>query len=191
VTDEVTVLPARMLGLSGFVVLAAGEYGGELELLVETTETSTGCRACGVVATPHGRRVHLVRDIPSAGRPVLLVWRKRLWRCDEVACRQRTWSETHPQVGHRAALTERARKWACERVGRDGLTVEAVRHELGVGWNTVMRAVRAYGTPLVEAIDRLAGVTALGVDEHVVRHEALLFRMEVRDLHRLVVVATR
>jgi len=24
-----------------------------------------------------------------------------------------------------------------------------------------------------------------------VRHEALLFRMEVRDLHRLVVVATR
>jgi hypothetical protein len=31
----------------------------------------------------------------------------------------------------------------------------------------------------------------IGVDEHVVRHEALLFRMEVRDLHRLVVVATR
>ena len=29
----------------------------------------------------------------------------------------------------------------------------------------------------------------LGVDEHVVRHEALLFRMEVRDLHRLAVAA--
>jgi len=27
------------------------------------------------------------------------------------------------------------------------------------------------------------------VDEHVVRHEALLFRMEVKDLHRLAVVA--
>jgi hypothetical protein len=53
-----------------------------------------------------------------------------------------------------------------------------------------MRAVRrAYGEPLVNAPDRLAGVTGLGVDEHVVRHEALLFRMEVRDLHRLVVVA--
>ena len=36
---------------------------------------------------------------------------------------------------------------------------------------------------------RLTGVSVLGVDEHVVRHEALLFRMEVGDLHRLVVVA--
>lgn len=29
----------------------------------------------------------------------------------------------------------------------------------------------------------------VGVDEHCVRHEALLYRMEVRDLHGLVVVA--
>ena len=29
----------------------------------------------------------------------------------------------------------------------------------------------------------------LGVDEHIVRHEALLFRMEVRDLRRFAVVA--
>jgi len=36
---------------------------------------------------------------------------------------------------------------------------------------------------------RFAGVARLGVDEHVVRHEALLFRMEVRDLHRFAVVA--
>src|SRR5664280_853345 len=31
------------LGLPGFVVLAAAEYGGELELLIETTESLTGC----------------------------------------------------------------------------------------------------------------------------------------------------
>ena len=36
---------------------------------------------------------------------------------------------------------------------------------------------------------RFENVTILGVDEHVVRHEALLFRMEVRDLHRLAVAA--
>lgn len=29
------------LGLPGFVVLAAGEYSGELELLVERTESTT------------------------------------------------------------------------------------------------------------------------------------------------------
>lgn len=169
-SDDVTGLPATMLGLPGFEVLAAGDYGGELELLIESTETVTGCPSCGVVATPHGRRDHLVRDIPSAGRPVLLVWRKRLWRCEEPACGKRTWTETSPAIGRRAALTERARRWACERVGRDGETVEAVRVQLGVGWNTVMRAVRVYGTPLVDAPDRLTGVTGLGVDEHVWQH---------------------
>jgi transposase len=32
-----------VLDLPGFVVLAAGEYGGELELLVETTTTGVHC----------------------------------------------------------------------------------------------------------------------------------------------------
>ncbi len=94
---DAIALPATMLGLPGFEVLAAGECGGELEVLVQTTETLVGCPACGVVATPHGRRDHLVRDIPSAGRPVLLVWRKRLWRCEEPRCGKRTWSESIPR----------------------------------------------------------------------------------------------
>lgn len=42
--------------------------------------------------------------------------------------------------------------------------------ELGVGWNTVMRAVREHGWPLVDDPGRLAGVTGLGVDEHVWAH---------------------
>jgi transposase len=159
-----------MLGLAGFVVLAAAEYGGELELLVESAETVAGCPGCGVLATAHGRRDHLVRDIPAAGRPVLLVWRTRIWRCDEPRYARRTWTEISPAVRARAALTERARWWACQRVGRDGDTVEAVRIELGVGWNTVMRAVRECGEPLVDDPGRLEGVTGLGVDEHVWQH---------------------
>ena len=42
---------------------------------------------------------------------------------------------------------------------------------------------------MIETEGRFDGVTTIGVDEHIVRHEALLFRMEVRDLHLLVVVA--
>lgn len=70
------LVSAEMLGMPGFVVLAAGEYGGELELLTETVETTTGCPDCGVVAEVHARRPHLVRDVPAGGRPVLLVWSK-------------------------------------------------------------------------------------------------------------------
>ena len=55
---------AVALGLPRFVVLAAGEYAGELELLVETTESVTGCPRCGVVATLHDRKPRWVRDLP-------------------------------------------------------------------------------------------------------------------------------
>ena len=65
-----------------------------------------------------------------------------------------------------------------------------VAEGLGVSWNTANVAVLAEGQRLLIADPaRLDGVKVVGVDEHVVRHEALLFRMEVRDLHRLVVVA--
>ena len=80
-------------------------------------------------------------------------------------CPKRTWTESSPAIRAKAALTERARMWACRRVGEDGDTVEDVRLELGVGWGTVMRAVREYGEPLVDDPDRLAGVLGLGVDE--------------------------
>jgi transposase len=159
-----------MLGLPGFVVLGAGEAAGELELLVETTARRTGCPRCGALAVPQGRREHLVRDVPTHGRPVLLVWSKRIWRCRDPHCAARTWTETAGAVAPRAALTERARRWACEQVGYGERTVAAVCRELGVGWGTVMRAVRDYGQPLADDPARLGGVTGLGVDEHVWQH---------------------
>jgi transposase len=131
-SDSIAV-PVAMLGLAGFVVLAAGDVGGEVELLVETTEGVTGCPSCRVLATAHGRREHLLRDVPWGARPVVLVWCKRVWRCDEPRCAQRTWIETSEHVAPRAVLTERARWWACQRVGRDGDSVARVARELGVG----------------------------------------------------------
>ena len=92
--SDPTAVPVAMLGLAGFRVLAACEIAGELELLVETTASVTGCQSCGVVATAHGRREHLARDVPCGGRPVVLVWCKRIWRCDEPRCAKRTWTET-------------------------------------------------------------------------------------------------
>ncbi len=41
----------------------------------------------------------------------------------------------------------------------------AVAVEYGVGWRTIMRAVRDHGRPLVDDPARLVGVAAVGVDE--------------------------
>ena len=53
---------------------------GRLVITVETDASLAGCPRCGVVAIGHGRRVHTVADAPAFGSPVVVVWRKRIWR---------------------------------------------------------------------------------------------------------------
>ena len=156
---------SRLLGLDGFEVLAAEVVGGEWRLAVQTTVELVGCAGCGVRAEAHGRRAVRVRDLPAGGRPVVLCWRKRIWRCTEPACGVRTWTEQVAAIRPRAVLTERARAEACRRVGKDAHAVAAVARDLGVGWATVMRAVADHGRPLVDDLTRLEGIAALGLDE--------------------------
>jgi transposase len=181
-----------LVGMAGFVVGAHELEGDEWWLLIETTTDRVGCPSCGVRAVGHGRRRVQVRDLSIAGRPVRLVWAKRIWRCPEVACERRTWSETHPAIRSRASLTERARREMCRRVGRDGASVAAVAAAFGVGWHTAMGAVVAHGTPLVDDPDRLGGPGALGLDETAfLRASARRARVMVTgfvdlDRHRLL-----
>ena len=86
-----------------------------------------------------------VRDLPAAGRPVVLVWSKRLWRCTEPGYSTATWSETHPGIGQRMSVTERARPEMCRRVGEDEDSVAEVARAFGVGWGAAMRGLPSEG----------------------------------------------
>ena len=154
-----------LLGLDRFEVTAAEIADEEWRLEVQTTATTVGCVACGSQARVHARRTVRVRDLPIGGRPVVLAWRKRVWRCVEPACAVQTWTEQTVAIRPRAVLTERARAEACRRVGKDAHAVAAVARDLGVGWATVMRAVADHGQPLVDDPTRLDGVATLGLDE--------------------------
>ncbi|MDQ6934351.1 MAG: hypothetical protein M3130_03540 [Actinomycetota bacterium] len=129
--------------------------------------------------------------LPVSGIPARLVWLARLWRCREPACLVKVFTEQHELVPPRAKVTSRAASWATDALTFDDTTVSALARHLGVDWHTCWDAVEADATRRLADPARLDGVEVLGVDEHIVRHEALLFRMEVRDRHRLVVVATR
>lgn len=174
---------AALLGLDGFVVLGVAEVDGELELLVETSASLVGCPGCGAVARAKDRRPTWVRDLPLAGRPMVLCWWKRVWCCPHARCEVRTWTERHPAIAPRAVLTERARQWAFEQVGERDAAVSAVAGQLGVAWWTVMEQVIARGAPLVDdparldppsppstagpadTVAALGSVSAVGVDE--------------------------
>jgi hypothetical protein len=146
---------AGLLGLDGFRVLAHGEVAGELDVLVETTETLVGCPGCGAVAKPKDRRPSWVRDLPMADRAVVLCWWKRVWECPYSACEQKTWTETCEAIAPRACLTERARQWAFCQVGEHDAAVSATANRWGVAWWTVMTQVLHRGTPLIDDPTRL------------------------------------
>ena len=164
-SDSTTTVTAALLGLDGFEILASADIGGELELLIQTTADLVGCPVCGAVARAKDRRPSWVRDLPVAGRPVVLCWVKRIWCCPHPQCEQRTWTERHDAIAPRATLTERARVWAFEQVGRHDAAVLRTAKALGVAWWTVMRQVVERGTPQVADPARLQDVAAVGVDE--------------------------
>jgi transposase len=151
--------------MPGFVVGAEQVVDGELWLYVETIADLMGCSGCGIRAVGHGRYPTLVRDLPISGRPTVLVWFKRRWRCPEPACERSTWSETSAEIAPRAVLTERARRRLAEMVNIDGDPIATAAGAFGVGWHTANQAVAAHTDPHLDDPDRLEGVRAIGVDE--------------------------
>jgi transposase len=150
--------------MDGFVVLSQTEDAGELWVLVETTASISGCPACGVVATGHGRSEVQVRDLPMGGRPVRLCWRKRRWLCTDPDCEKKSFTEESVLI--EGSLTRRAAREICRRVGEDGSSVAQVARDFGVGWVTAMNCVRRHGEPLVDDPGRITTTLALGIDEH-------------------------
>jgi transposase len=157
-------LADALLGLPGFRVLDVVESDAEVLVTVETTSDAVGCAQCGVRAESQDRIAVHVRDLACFGRPARLVWHKRRWRCRDVDCDAKTWTERCEHVDGQV-LTRRAGAEACRQVGELARPVSTVADEFGVCWWTVMNAVIEHGTPLVDDPDRVGRVRQLGVDE--------------------------
>ena len=146
------------------------------------------CRRCGCQGVPRDTVTRELAHEPFGWRLTTLLLTIRRYRCTECGhvWRQDTTAAAEP----RAKISRAGLRWGLVAIVIGHLSMARVAEGLAVAWNTANDAVLAEGQRLLIADPtRLDGVRVVGVDEHVVRHEALLFRMEVRDLHRLVVVA--
>ena len=128
--------------------------------------------------------------VPFGWKPTILEVVVPRYRCRP--CR-RIWRHSITAAApSKGKLSRDAIMLAVKSIVVDRMSIARVAANLGVAWNTASDAILATGTELlIDSADRLEGVTTVGVDEHVVRHEALLYRMEVGDLHRLAVVAAK
>jgi transposase len=158
-------LAEAMLGLPDVRVTDVAEAGGEVVVEVESTESRAWCERCGCRAESQDRMWVDVRDLECFGRPTRLrIWKRR-WRCRELLCVAKTWTETLEFLDAQVVLTRRTGAEGCRRVGELARPVSQVADEFGVCWETVMNAVVEHGTPLVDDPDRVGTVRQLGVDE--------------------------
>ncbi len=115
--------------------------------------------------------MRVLRDVPHGDVGVQVAWRQRRWRCTEAACPRGTFVEQLPVlVAARGVLTRRAVTWALGQLRREHATIAGLARRLGVGWATLWRAVKPELERLAADPVRFAGVTSLGVDEHIWHH---------------------
>jgi transposase len=131
-----------LVGLDGFHVVRVeertGRRGSWLRVEIETASRAEGCRSWWVLAASHGRRTVRLIDTPCFGRPVELLWRKRVWRCAERGCEAGAFTEQQEDLTPpRALLTLRACWWAIGQLRREHASVAGLARQLGTTWRTL------------------------------------------------------
>jgi hypothetical protein len=132
------------------------------------------CGRCGGQGRLRDSTTRRLAHEPFGWRPTILLVTVRRYRCE--GCGHVWRHDTSAAAEPRARLSRGGLRWALTRLVAQHLTVARIAEGLSVSWNTANDAVLAEGRRvLICDPNRLDGVKVLGVDEHVVRHEALLF----------------
>ena len=155
-----------LVGLPDVNVDGVGNWPGWVRIAITTRAPRPTCAGCGGGVHGHGRNDVVLVDLPVFGRAARLVWSKQRWKCSNPNCEVGTWCEIDERIAPpRAAITDRAGRWATVQVGRHGRSVSEVAKDLACDWHTIMDAVVLFGAALIDDPFRFGAVDALGLDE--------------------------
>jgi transposase len=156
--------------LAGTVVVAAGESGGQVVLLVRPGAGQAACPGCGTLSDRvHARYQRRLHDVPAGGRDVVIVVAARRFRCLSPDCPKVTFTEQVQGLTSRysrrtpplAALLAAVAAALC---GRAGARLAAALGAAAPGRQTMIRLVMAAPVPEPAASPRV-----LGVDDFALR----------------------
>ncbi len=154
-----------LLGLQGVTVdRVVLRVDGTREVHVSTSDlAAAGCPSCGELSTSPKQWVSTrPRDLPYGEAPLVVVWRKRRWRCQSAGCPVGSFTESIPEVPARARVTGRVRRAIGAAVGDANRAVSEVAGAFGVSWPTAHAAVI---DAAAAALHEAQPTTVLGVDE--------------------------
>ena len=153
----------------GLVAVGQRLEPGRAVIACRVVDPDDWCHRCGQHGLLRDTVVRRLAHEPLGWRPTVLEVLVRRYRCADCAhvWRQDTAKAAEPK----ARLSRRGLRWALEGIVVQHLTVARVAEGLDVSWNTANDAVLAEGKRvLINDPARFAGVTTIGVDEHVWRH---------------------
>jgi transposase len=153
-----------LFDLPGFAVIECVELddGGRRVVIMQALNEH-GCPRCGVVVggDPYDVRESRIKDLPFGERPLVVIWRKRRYRCPEPVCAQKFFVERSDVIRSRRRSTERLRR-ALARADAECRAYSRVAAEYRVSWWLVNDvATRAAAELPAEP----PPVTRLGIDE--------------------------
>ncbi len=163
-------MPANILNLSTYAVLAVDHDNHNYHLSVEVKQPPTHCRHCN---SDHlvgfGRREQLVKDLPMHGKRVGMYVSTRRMQCR--AC-DKTFSEALPDVDEKRAMTRRLADW----IGKQAIkrTFASIADEVGVVEGTVRSVFRDHVNELEKHI-QFETPKWMGIDEiHLIRPRGVI-----------------
>ena len=139
------------------------EHGDARRVVIMQAAAEHGCPRCGVLVggKPYDVRESRIKDLPFAERALIVIWRKRRYRCPERACPQKLFVERSAEILPGRRSSERLRR-ALARADGECRAYARVAAEFGVSWWLVNDvAVRAAAALPVEP----PAVRWLGIDE--------------------------
>ena len=116
--------------------------GDEIVAQVETLKKPVYCPICGSVAEPKDRRTSTIRDLPIGNKPLVILWKKRVWSCTNPDCPQVTWTETADWVSSRHSLTNRAKLDLARQALVEKVSVAQLAQKWKISWSTAMSSIR-------------------------------------------------
>lgn len=128
--------------LDGLRLIDYRIVGNEIRAQIETIRKPVHCPTCGSVAEPKDRRTSTIRDLPVGNKPLVLLWRKRVWNCTNNDCPQVTWTESADFVTSRHSLTNRAKIDLTRQAVDEGVSISQLAQKWKISWSTAMSAIR-------------------------------------------------
>jgi len=128
------------------------EVAEEITLTLRTTSPAASCPSCGTISTRiQSRYIRKLRDLPSLGRPILLILHVRRFFCKKSICAQKIFVERLPDLCHPHAqrtkrLQEALRRLGLSMGGQRGADVGS-EHGINGSRDTILRLVHQSELP--------------------------------------------